>query len=94
MVAVGTSSTVISVIDQPVPQVAGITFLGITEQHCLAKEWFILINHPRCIHALIAHEITPVGEIVKFRLYEGILTSDPVTIARAEAALCDHLHVS
>jgi DICT domain-containing protein len=94
IVSVGASVVVIGEADAPIAKVAGITPVAIDSDHAIRDEWFVIVNDPRYVHALIARETTPRDTPRKQRLYQGVLTSDTVLIAEVEGALRDALGAS
>lgn len=53
----------------------------------LTKEWFVIVNHPDHMQALIAEEVTKPDTPLRDRQFKGILTTDPQIVN----TLCNHL---
>lgn len=48
--------------------------------HPLEREWFVVVNDRQYKRALIAEEITPRGTPHADRVFDGLLTTDPVVV--------------
>jgi DICT domain-containing protein len=65
----------------------GVLATGLLAGDALLREWFLVVSHPEYARALVAQEVTPDGTPQRERLFRGVMTSDPVEVARFAAAL-------
>lgn len=75
--------------DQPQSLPDGLSLVGLTPAHKLAREWFLLVNHPRYARLFVAREFAP--DLIGNRQWMGILSSDRDIISDVESALRKHL---
>lgn len=75
--------------DQPQAMLPGVTLVPLSASDVLAREWFLVVNHPRYTRLFVAHENIRSHEAG--HRWEGILSSDRSLIARVERMLQDHI---
>lgn len=69
--------------------VTGMHLIPLSAGHELAREWFLLVNHPRYARLFVARELAP--DLDGRRQWTGLLTSDRDIVAHAETTLLQAL---
>lgn len=81
--------------DAPAPDIPGIRFIALDREAPLAREWFILVDHPQFGAALLTRQLGDghsrvSGSMLDFgrgRLYEGLVTFEDSLVAAARRAI-------
>jgi len=75
--------------DQPQELPEGLHLVSLSPTHKLAREWFVLVNHPCYARLFAARELAP--DLNGNRQWTGILTSDRETVSHIAGVLQEHV---
>jgi len=71
---------VFGMLDASYPEVANIHYIELGACHPLKREWFVVVNDKHYKRALIAEEVTPENTPHANRLFDGVITTDPIIV--------------